>query len=59
MEVRPPDGAVDLRVVRRFVDLAVEALGAAREEIDTLNVYPVPDGDTGTNLYLTVVTAPA
>ncbi|MBS44942.1 MAG: Dak phosphatase [Nocardioides sp.] len=55
--MRPPDGAVDLRVVRRFVDLAVEALGAAREEIDTLNVYPVPDGDTGTNLYLTVVAA--
>ena len=25
----------------------------AREEIDALNVYPVPDGDTGTNMYLT------
>ena len=25
----------------------------AREEIDALNVYPVPDGDTGTNLFLT------
>ena len=30
------------------------ALGRHREEIDALNVYPVPDGDTGTNLYLTV-----
>ena len=30
----------------------------AREEIDALNVYPVPDGDTGTNLYLTVEAAP-
>ena len=30
------------------------ALGRAREEIDALNVYPVPDGDTGTNLYLTL-----
>ena len=37
----------------RFADLAVEGLGAAREEIDALNVYPVPDGDTGTNMYLT------
>lgn len=38
---------------RRWVDLSLEALGLAREEIDSLNVYPVPDGDTGTNLYLT------
>ena len=33
------------------------ALGAARAEIDALNVYPVPDGDTGTNLYLTLEAA--
>ena len=32
-------------------------LAAAREEIDDLNVYPVPDGDTGTNLHLTVESA--
>ena len=30
----------------------------AREEIDAINVYPVADGDTGTNLYLTVESAP-
>ena len=47
----------DLDVVRRFADLAVEGLAAAREEIDALNVYPVPDGDTGTNLFLTVEAA--
>ena len=41
----------------RFVDIAVDALAAAREEIDALNVYPVPDGDTGTNMYLTVSAA--
>ena len=29
------------------------ALAARRTEIDALNVFPVPDGDTGTNLYLT------
>ena len=45
---------MELAVVRRFADLAVDALGDHREEIDALNVYPVPDGDTGTNLYLTV-----
>ena len=37
----------------RFCDLALAALGEAREEIDALNVYPVPDGDTGTNMFLT------
>ncbi|ROR92179.1 DAK2 domain-containing protein [Nocardioides aurantiacus] len=47
----------DLVTVRRFADLAVEALGAAREEVDALNVYPVPDGDTGTNMFLTVEAA--
>ncbi|HEX6246581.1 MAG TPA: DAK2 domain-containing protein [Nocardioidaceae bacterium] len=44
-------------VAVRFADVALEALGAAREEIDALNVYPVPDGDTGTNLFLTLESA--
>ncbi|QWC85436.1 DAK2 domain-containing protein [Nocardioidaceae bacterium] len=42
-----------LRTVRAFCDAAVADLGAAREEIDALNIYPVPDGDTGTNMFLT------
>jgi len=50
----PRSGVITLEVVLRFVDLATDALAAAREEIDALNVYPVPDGDTGTNMYLTV-----
>jgi len=29
------------------------ALEEHRDELDSLNVYPVPDGDTGTNLHLT------
>ncbi len=33
---------------------ALAAIEAARGRIDDLNVYPVPDGDTGTNLSLTV-----
>ncbi len=44
-------------MVLRFVDIAVDALAEAREEIDALNVYPVPDGDTGTNMFLTVAAA--
>lgn len=31
-----------------------DALVRVRVEIDALNVFPVPDGDTGTNLYLTM-----
>jgi dihydroxyacetone kinase-like predicted kinase len=33
--------------------LFADALEAHRDEIDSLNVFPVPDGDTGTNLLLT------
>jgi DAK2 domain fusion protein YloV len=33
---------------------ALAAMEANRRRIDDLNVYPVPDGDTGTNLTLTV-----
>jgi DAK2 domain fusion protein YloV len=33
---------------------ASTALGVERGYINDLNVYPVPDGDTGTNLFLTV-----
>ena len=36
---------------------ALIQLADAREEIDRLNVFPVPDGDTGTNMYLTLESA--
>ena len=45
--------AVDAVAVRAWARASLAALGRAREEIDALNVFPVPDGDTGTNLYLT------
>ena len=51
--------ALDARAVRHWCRLSLSALGHAREEIDALNVYPVPDGDTGTNLYLTMEAATA
>src|SRR4051795_12429252 len=44
----------DIDVVRRLVDAALASLEANRARIDDLNVYPVPDGDTGTNLTMTV-----
>ncbi|HEY8525096.1 MAG TPA: DAK2 domain-containing protein [Acidimicrobiales bacterium] len=45
-------GAADLRAV---VEAYRDALAAHREPINRLNVYPVPDGDTGTNMSLTLV----
>ena len=33
---------------------AAKALGDRKEEINRLNVFPVPDGDTGTNMSLTL-----
>ncbi|MFG2502681.1 DAK2 domain-containing protein [Streptomyces sp. NPDC048441] len=48
---------LDAVAVRAWCGLALDALGGAREEIDAINVYPVADGDTGTNLYLTVESA--
>ncbi|MBC9225585.1 DAK2 domain-containing protein [Aeromicrobium sp. 636] len=35
--------------------LCTESLAVARDEIDALNVFPVPDSDTGTNAYFTFV----
>ncbi len=40
--------------VRELVAGARASIEAHRARIDDLNVYPVPDGDTGTNLSLTV-----
>jgi uncharacterized protein len=44
----------DLECVRGLVDAALASLETSRSRLDDLNVYPVPDGDTGTNLTLTV-----
>jgi uncharacterized protein len=49
-DVRVLDGAV----LRRWADVALAGLLDAQGEIDRLNVYPVPDSDTGTNLVRTV-----
>jgi DAK2 domain fusion protein YloV len=51
----PP--SLDASAVRAWCRLSLRALGRTREEIDAINVYPVADGDTGTNLYLTVESA--
>ncbi|HET8593677.1 MAG TPA: DAK2 domain-containing protein [Intrasporangium sp.] len=51
----PEEGleVLDVNAVRRWAVLVRSAFAARRAEIDALNVFPVPDGDTGTNLFLT------
>jgi DAK2 domain fusion protein YloV len=40
--------------LRRIVSTYRDALRAHQDELNALNVYPVPDGDTGTNMALTL-----
>ncbi|HJQ41664.1 MAG TPA: DAK2 domain-containing protein [Jatrophihabitantaceae bacterium] len=50
---------LDADAVRRWSRAALAALQAHQAEIDALNVFPVPDADTGTNLVLTMAAADA
>jgi fatty acid kinase len=43
----------DLEQVLKLARAATTALERNRQRIDDLNVYPVPDGDTGTNMTMT------
>jgi DAK2 domain fusion protein YloV len=40
--------------LRRIVSTYRDALRSHQDELNALNVYPVPDGDTGTNMALTL-----
>ncbi len=52
---RPPGIAyLDGRRFRKLVLAGVRNVGRQRSELDRINVFPVPDGDTGTNLSLTL-----
>lgn len=48
---------LDGEVFRDIVLGARSYLAARKKEVDALNVFPVPDGDTGTNMYLTLSSA--
>ncbi|HXF94794.1 MAG TPA: DegV family protein [Gemmatimonadales bacterium] len=45
---------VDGPRLRRSLLAAADWVAAGRDELNRLNVFPVPDGDTGTNLTLTL-----
>ena len=44
-------------MLRKMVISAAQLLDINRQYVDALNVFPVPDGDTGTNMSLTIVSA--
>jgi DAK2 domain fusion protein YloV len=48
---------LDAAAVRHWCAAGLAGLQRHQHEIDDLNVYPVPDGDTGTNLVLTMTAA--
>lgn len=51
---RPRIAYLDGRRFRKLLLAGVQNVGRQRSELDRINVFPVPDGDTGTNLVLTL-----
>ena len=54
--ITPPE-RLHASAVRGAFDVALRSLELNREAINAINVYPVPDGDTGTNMLLTLSAA--
>lgn len=52
--VSNPMGTLKPADLARMFRTATDWLGVYREQVNALNVYPVPDGDTGTNMHLTM-----
>jgi dihydroxyacetone kinase-like predicted kinase len=48
---------MDGEAVRHWCRLSAQALAQARAAIHALNVFPVPDADTGTNMHITLMAA--
>lgn len=49
--------AVDGMLLRRLTEAGLNWLRANQESVNALNVFPIPDGDTGTNMTLTMQSA--
>lgn len=49
--------SLDCQTVKRMFVAGAQNLEAKKEWINELNVFPVPDGDTGTNMTLTILSA--
>ena len=48
---------IDGLLLRDMIVAGTALLEKNREAVDALNVFPVPDGDTGTNMSLTMQSA--
>ena len=42
------------QILRDAIISASNRLSSVKQEVDALNVFPVPDGDTGTNMSMTI-----
>ena len=48
---------IDAGMIQKMFLAGAKALEAKKEYINELNVFPVPDGDTGTNMTMTIMAA--
>lgn len=48
---------IDARMLQKMFMAGAKSLESKKEWINELNVFPVPDGDTGTNMTLTILSA--
>lgn len=48
---------IDGNKLKKFILAGANKLNLNKDKIDLLNVFPVPDGDTGTNMNLTILAA--
>ncbi|EOD00522.1 DAK2 domain-containing protein [Caldisalinibacter kiritimatiensis] len=48
---------IDSKLLRKMFIFAAKSLEKNKKTVDALNVFPVPDGDTGTNMSLTMQSA--
>ena len=53
LRLRPFDG----QALKRLVEAGLTWLRTNQQTVNALNVFPVPDGDTGTNMTLTMTSA--
>ena len=49
--------SIDAAMLQKMFLSGAKALDAKKDYINELNVFPVPDGDTGTNMTMTIMAA--
>lgn len=54
MDIEIKHSVIDGQTLRWMIAAAVSWLEYHQEQVNNMNVFPVPDGDTGTNMLLTI-----